>query len=228
MAGMSEEEIGRLANRLAMLVSDDGEADNAGRAVGQLARRLGLSGGQLKAIFMAGVETGGAKAALLAEQTQRIAGLEDELDQTREALRRSEMAMRAALRDRDAQRLEAEQLREAIDRRRTSRQVRWALGLVVMAGLIGGAWLAVYGPALHLIDRQTQADGSPFFRSGVVHEANVALRKAPDSAAPALAMLAEGTHVVVRRTLWHNLEQWVEVEVGGQTGYVLGTEINLS
>jgi len=36
---MSEDEIGRLANRLAMLVSDDGEADNAGRAVGALARR---------------------------------------------------------------------------------------------------------------------------------------------------------------------------------------------
>ena len=228
MAGMSEEEIGRLANRLAMLVSDTGEADNAGRAVGQLARRLGLSGGQLKAIFMAGVEAGGAQAARLAEQTRRIAELEDELDQTREALRRSEVAMRTAQRDREALRLETEALREAIDRRRTSRQVRWAVGLVVVAGLLGGAWLAVYGPALHLIDRQAGADGSPFYRSGVVHEANVALRKAPDTAAPALAMLTEGTHVAVRRTLWHNLEQWVEVEVGGQIGYVLSTEINLS
>jgi hypothetical protein len=41
-------------------------------------------------------------------------------------------------------------------------------------------------------------------------------------------MLAEGTHVVVRRTLWRNLQQWVEVEFDGKSGYVLSTEINLS
>lgn len=76
VAGFSEEEIERLANRLAMLVSDDGEADNAGRAVGSLARRLGLTGGQLKAIFMAGAESAGGHAAKLEEQATRIARLE--------------------------------------------------------------------------------------------------------------------------------------------------------
>ena len=50
MGEVSGEDLERLANRMALLVSDDGEADNAGRAVGQLARRLGLSGGDLKAL----------------------------------------------------------------------------------------------------------------------------------------------------------------------------------
>ena len=37
-----------------MLASEDGEADNAGRAVGAMARRIGLTGGDLKRIFLAG------------------------------------------------------------------------------------------------------------------------------------------------------------------------------
>lgn len=228
MKGMSEDEIARLANRLAMLVSDDGEADNAGRAVGQLARRLGLSGGQLKAIFMAGMEAGNAQSAKVLAQATRIRELEEELAETQEGRRRAEHVARAAQRDRDVLRQEVEELHARRDRRRTSTQVRWAVGLVVLAGLVGGGWLALRSPALRLIDRQTLAAGSPFYRSGIVHEQNVALRKEPDSASPALAMLTEGTHVTVKRTLWHNLEQWVEVEYAGQTGYVLGTEINLS
>jgi hypothetical protein len=51
---LTTEDIERLASRVAMLASEDGEADNAGRAVGQMARRLGLSGGDLKAMFLDG------------------------------------------------------------------------------------------------------------------------------------------------------------------------------
>jgi len=225
---MSEEEIGRLANRLAMLVSDGGEADNAGRAVGALARRIGLSGGQLKAIFMAGMDTAAAKTVQFSELEARVQALSDELDDTRESLRRAEAAGRSLQRERDALRNETEQLHYALDHRRLSRQVRIVVGLVVVAGLAGGGWLAVLGPNLHLSDKQTRADDSPFYRNGVVHERNVALRSQPDTAAPALAVLTEGMQVVVHRTLWHNLQQWVEVEVGGQSGYVLSTEINLS
>ena len=68
MGEVSGEDIERLAARVAMLVSDDGEADNAGRAVGQLARRLGLSGGDLKAMLLAGAGPGfrpGSDPALL-------------------------------------------------------------------------------------------------------------------------------------------------------------------
>jgi hypothetical protein len=226
--GMSDEEIGRLANRLAMLVSDDGEADNAGRAVGALARRLGLSGGQLKAIFMAGMESAGVQASKLAEQETRMHALAEELDQTRAQLRRAEAAAHSAQRERDALRGEAEQLHNMLDRRRTSAQVRIAVGVVVLAGLIGGGWFAIFGPESHQVDRQQRADESPFYRNGVVHERNVALHSQPDTAAPTLAVLTEGMQVVVHRTLWHNLQQWVEVEVNGQTGYVLSTEVNLS
>ena len=227
---MSEDEIARLGNRLAMLVSDDGEADNAGRAVGQLARRLGLSGGQLKAIFMAGVEAGGAQTAHMARQDARIRDLEEHLDQTRETLRRTEHAMRSAEREREVLQHEAQHLQGVLHRRRSSRRVGALTGLAVAAVLAGAGWLIVRGPAQTLLSAPTKSDGAgaAVYRTGIVHEANVPLRKDPDTAAPALATLPEGTTVVVRRTLWHNLEQWVEVEVGGQTGYVLGTEINLS
>ncbi len=228
MHDMSEDEIGRLANRLAMLVSDDGEADNAGRAVGALARRLGMSGGQIKAIFMAGVESAGARAARLAEQEARVRALSDELAQTRDALQRAEAAARSALRERDALFRESQQLHNALDRRRSGRQVRLVVGLVVLAGLAGGGWLAINRPDFHLSDRPLPPGTSPLYHSGIVHEVNVAMREQPDRAAPAVAMLAEGTRVTVRRTLWRNLQQWVEIEFDGKSGYVLSTEINLS
>lgn len=228
MPGMTEEEIGRLANRLAMLVSDDGEADNAGRAVGALARRLGLSGGQLKAIFMAGMDQGRAQAARVGDLQTRLDALAEELDQTRQALNRTEAGYRSAQRERDALRDETDLLRDALDQRRTSRQVRWVLGLIVIGAIGGGAWYALNGPALHLIDTQTRADASPFFRNGVVHAETVSLYRDPDSTSPVLAVLTEGTQLVVHRTLWHDLQQWVEVEYAGKTGYVLSTQVNLS
>ena len=92
--GLSEvggEDIERLANRVAMLVSDDGEADNAGRAVGQLARRLGLSGGDLKAIVLAGAGKNyrpGTSVGLLK--------LEHEVDALRRDLRAAPEAARMA------------------------------------------------------------------------------------------------------------------------------------
>lgn len=225
---MSEEEIGRLANRMAMLVSDTGEADNAGRAVGALARRLGISGGQIKAIFMAGMDAARARSSEVAEHESRMRALSDELEKTREALHRAEATARAAMRERDALRLESSHLHNVLDRRRAISGVRVLFGVVVLAGLAGGGWFAFYGPDLHLREDAAPPGGSPLYRSGVVHEANVAMRQTPDTTAPTVTMLPEGTHVVVRRTLWHNLQQWVEVEFDGKSGYVLSTEINLS
>ncbi len=225
---LKDEDIEGLASRLAMLVSEDGEADNAGRAVAAQARKMGLSGGQLKGIFLSGIGALAAKAVRLAEQDQRVKELEADLREAREAALRIDALARSMQRERDALRVESEQLHEALDRRRTSRQVRVAVGIVIVAGLGGGAWLAVSGKVLHWRDRDAQADSSPFYRSGIVHEKNVVLRKEPDTAAESLAVLTEGTQLVVKRTLWHNLEQWVEVEVGGQRGFVLSTEVNLS
>lgn len=229
--GMSEEEINRLANRLAMLVSDDGEADNAGRAVGTLARRLGISGGQLKAIFVAGMESAGAQSRRLAEQDARLQAMAAELEQTRESLHRAEATARSAIRERDALRRESEQLQDTLDRRRTTVQVRLVAAILVVAGLAGGGWLAINRPALHLsgtAPTSAPAADAPFYHTGVVHESNVALRTEPDASAPAIATLGEGTQVVVRRTLWHNLQQWVEVEYQGRDGYILSADVNLS
>ena len=226
MTSVSEEEIQRLANRLAMLVSDDGEADNAGRAVGSLARRLGLSGGQLKAIFMAGVESAGPTQARLAA---RIQALEGELADTQERLRRAEASGRVLQRHRDALRDEIEAMHARQGRRRSTGRLRFALGglLVLVAGAAG--WMALYGPPLNVIDRPpVTADGAPVYRSATIREPATVVRRGPDIASEALATLDVGAKLTVHRTLWHNLEQWVEVEWQGQTGYVPSTAVDLS
>lgn len=227
MARMSDEEIGRLANRMAMLVSDDGEADNAGRAVGALARRLGLSGGQLKAIFMAGAESVGGQTARIAEQATCIAELQAELDAVRESLHRSDAAMRAAQRERDALGREAEELHETLDDRRSGRRTRLVMGLVIVLAVASGVWLAVAGPPLSS-KPQISAAGTVSFRSARVHERATVLHRDPDAASPAIMTLTDGAQLIVRRTLWHNLMQWVEVEIDGVTGYVLSTDVDLS
>jgi hypothetical protein len=161
-------------------------------------------------------------------QVGRVAALEAELQATRDMLDRVEAVARSLQRERDSLRDEAERLQAALLRRQGGRRVRLAVGGLMLAAFAGGVWFLTGGRLLQPRDPPAQSADAPLYRSGIVHESNVALRKTPDTAAPSLAVLAEGTHVVVRRTLWHNLEQWVEVEVDGQTGYVLSTEVNLS
>jgi hypothetical protein len=225
---MSDDEIEHLANRLAMVVSDNGEADNAGRAVGALARRLGLSGGQLKAIFMAGAESAAGQTAQIAEQAAQIEALQADLGSLRETLRRTEAAARSMQRERDALRHEAEQLQDALDGKRSARQVRAAMFVVAVLAVAGAGWLAFYGPRLRLFAVEQPVTGTPLYRSAVVLDADTVLRRDPDSSSAAVATLTTGTHLVVKRVLWHNLRQWVEVELGGETGYVLSTDVNLS
>ncbi len=223
MSGIGEEEIERLANRLAMLVSDDGEADNAGRAVGALARRLGLTGGQLKAIFMAGADSAVAQSA-------RVRRLERETVRLRERLGEAESTAEMLQRERDSLLRENEELQAEVASLRQGGRMRWiaALAFVVMLG--GGAALVAWGPKLRLGGGEAVApqQGAPVWRTAIVHDRPAVLRSAPDTGAPALATLAPGTRLTVQRQLWHNLTQWVEVEHDGQTGYVLSTEVDLS
>ncbi len=229
MSGLDDDGIEGLANRMAMLVSDDGEADNAGRAVGTLARKLGLSGGQLKAMFMAGAG-GAAHVARAAAQAARIAELEAETETLRETLRKAEVAARALQRDRDSLRNEVEELGGIIDQRRTARQARLAIGVVTALAVVGGLWVVMYGPRIHLVaeERASNLSGSPFFRTAVIRDRASVMHKDPSSDSPALTTLTIGTHLVVHKTLWHDLQQWVEVELNGQTGYVLSTDVDLS
>lgn len=228
MAGVSDEEIARLANRLAMLVSDDGEADNAGRAVGALARRLGLSGGQLKAIFMAGAESAGAQTVRLASQANKIRVLESHAKSLREALAGAEAVGRQHARERDALREEVASLRAALGARRQRRRVGWmaVLAMLVVAGGLGAVgyslpWL--YG-ALHT----APSGGAPVYHTAQVRDRASVLRQQPDPAAPEVATLPVGARLTVRRVLWHNLMQWVEVDFDGKSGFVLSTDVDLS
>ena len=138
LSGVGDEEIERLANRLAMLVSDGGEADNAGRAVGALARRLGLSGGQLKAIFMAGADSAVA-------QTVRVRRVQREAARLRERLAEAEAAMATLQRERDSLLREAEQLQGELTVRRHGRRLRLLSAVAVVLMLGGAAALVGYG-----------------------------------------------------------------------------------
>jgi hypothetical protein len=221
MSGVSEEEIERLANRLAMLVSDGGEADNAGRAVGALARRLGLTGGQLKAIFMAGAESAAA-------QTARVRRLEREIARLRERLEAAEAEAETLRRERDELSREGVALQAALTvQGRNRRMRRLAVGTIVLLAASGGA-LVAFGPKLRVGDEPVQAAGAPVYHTATVHDRPAALRRDPDPAAPVLAMLPPGTRLAVHRTIWRNLTQWVEVGEGDTTGFVLSTEVDLS
>lgn len=224
MARMTDQEIAGLAK----LVSDNAEADGNGRTLAALDRRMEVSGGQLKAIFMAGAESAGAQSGLAAEQAAQIERLHGELDALREALRRTEAAGRSAVRERDSLRVEAEQLQAALDGRRSARLGRAAMYLVVLLALGGTGWLAYHGPKLRVFGSEQDAAGTPFYRSAVVRDGATALRREPDIAAPPVTTLAAGTHLLVRQVMWHNLLQWVEVQVGSDVGYVLSTEVELS
>jgi hypothetical protein len=228
MAGVSDEEIARLANRLAMLVSDDGEADNAGRAVGALARRLGLSGGQLKAIFMAGAESAGAQTAKLATQANRIKSLEVDADLLREELASAQAVSRQYARERDALREEVAALRAALAVQRRRRRVRWLALLAVPIAAGGIAAVISYAPWLYSELRGPPPGTAPVYHAARVRDRPSVLREQPDPQAPALATLPVGTRLVVRRVLWHNLMQWVEVEFQDKSGFVLSTDVDLS
>src|SRR5260370_5349085 len=101
-----------------MLASEDGEADNAGRAVGNLARRLGLSGGDLKAIFMAGAR-GELKLAQPTDQPQTAR----ELATLRRQVKLLEGAARRAQEERDVLAAENSAMRVAQYRRRPTRRI---------------------------------------------------------------------------------------------------------
>jgi hypothetical protein len=119
-------------------------------------------------------------------------------------------------------------LQDAVDDRRTGRQVRVAMTLVAILAVAGAGWMVFFGPKLHLVAPDQEATGTPFYRSAVVRDSATALHREPDSASPVVATLAGGTKVSVRRLLWHNLMQWVEVQSGEDTGYVVSTDLELS
>ncbi len=149
MSGTKQSELEGLANRIALLVGDDGEAESAGRAVGMMARRLGLSGGHLKAIFMAGAGSLGAAAKQTAELAARAERLSGETQGLEHSLEQLEIALHQANRERDALRAEVGSLELALDGARSGRRLQLTLGgLLLLAVLVGGgyAWFGLAQP----------------------------------------------------------------------------------
>ncbi len=234
MAEVSDEDLERLASRMAMLVSEGGEADNAGRAVSALARRIGLSGGQLKAFFLAGASENARltpRDRTASDAASQVDRLERELSALRHGLKLTEVQARNAQRERDALRAENKVLLDALDQSRSVGQVRKYMGAAGIAAVILSAVVLYAGPTLHLSGDLATANrpaGSPFQRAAVIRPGGAVVLRAPESGAMLITQLPAGTRVQVRQLVWRALMQWVEIEVGGTNGYVVSTEIDLS
>lgn len=198
---MTDEEAERLASRVALLASDSGEAEAAGRAVGQMAVRLGLTGGDLKAIVMRGVSEAPSNPAL-------------------------EEAYKSMRRERDKLLVEGVGLRQALTKARATAQAGRLLAILgVVAALAGGAyvWLG-NAPAPATPAMVASLSGGVV---GVVSAGSALVYARTDRSAALLADLHQGDRVVVRRMVWNQLVQWAEIQVGGQVGYVPAADLRL-
>jgi len=227
---MSEDSLERLASRLAMLTGEEGEAENAGRAVGAMAHRLGLSGGELKAIFLAGVDALRQRAEQR-EATPDVEALQAEVSSLRHAVEMVERALLQAERERDELRSSHGALNEMLARGRSGRRAFRFLAALLMLIVAGGATAALLsaGPGLVLpsLWPRSQPTAATSGRLGVVRVGSAELHEQPDASSLMLATLPAGTRLGVKRMVWRSLMQWAEVEVDGRTGYILGTEIDL-
>jgi hypothetical protein len=225
MSDTSNEDLERLASRMALLVAEGGEADAAGRAVGAMARKLGLSGGHLKAIFLAGAGRLGAVGRQAAEQSARAERAEDLAHGLRHSLDQIDFALAQAQRDASQLREENERLRDALDRARTGRQVQLILGVLVLLALTGGFAFAWFGAVWR--PHPVSSAEAGLAHGAFVRRAGVDLRAQPDFSAPVIGHLAGGTRVPVQGLSWHNFVQWAELRLGDRTGYCAATDLDL-
>ncbi len=198
---MNEDEAERLASRVALLASDSGEAEAAGRAVGQLAVRMGLTGGDLRDIVMRGTA-----------QSSDNRALED--------------AYRAMRRERDKLLLEGAGLRQALTKARASAQMGRLLGILGLVVAIAGAayvWLGSSPTPSGASITSDLASGVV----GLVHVDSALVYARADRSAALVMALHSGDRVIVRRMVWNRLVQWAEIEVGGQVGYVPAADLHL-
>ena len=252
LAELSGDDVERLASRLAMMVSEEGEAANAGRAVAQLARRLGLTGGELKELFLNGAASGLARPPPPAAPREEIDALEREISTLRKGLRLMEANCRDLEYERDALFSELASLQNLADNARSASRLRYALIGVLVLALAGagsvGFLMSVDESTRPLPNGPPRADllvpapgpaakpaasASPNYgpvarRVGIVRNGRAVAYRAPDRNASAVATLQPGMPVVVRRVFFNVDTDWAEVEVGSVLGYVLTTDIDLS
>jgi hypothetical protein len=246
LADVSDEDMERLASRLAMLVSQDGEAEAAGRAVSHLMRRLGMTGGQLKEMFLAGAS--GRPAAHPpppphAARPADIERLEREIAALRRGAREAENELRNTEREREMLGSEVERLRSALFRVQTiSHAERIIGGIVLVAVLIAAAvgYIVPFGrspaappapvaDAMQFPSGPLPGDQQPDVRRiATVRSAHTLVHAEPDQASRVVASLTPGSSLVVHRVFWNMLYQWAEVEVASGIGFVVTTDITIS
>lgn len=221
MSRLSNEDMERLANRVAMLASDDGEADNAGRAVGQLARRLGLTGGDLKHMFLEGARPQVAAERARAGEVER---LEREIEDLKRTLRNTEAAARVIQWERDELLATKGELSIRLYRNRATaraQRIGVAVGVAVLVLVAGG--IAYYGPDIG----GRQVASRPAGSLAVVRASHAVLLRDPVRGSPLVAPIPVGTRLVVRRVMWNMMTQWAEVEMGTVSGYVPTTDLEM-
>ena len=210
-----------------MLVSDDGEAEAAGRAVGHLSRKLGLTGGHLKSIFLAGagrLATAGRQAA---EQSARAERLQGEAGGLQHSLEQVDFALRQMSRERDALLEETQTLRDSLQRSRTRRRtylVFWLLFLAAVAGVAAFVWL---GPPLRPLLGLSYDEQAATVHTAEVRAAGASALAAADQTAPVLWQLPGNAKIPVRRLVWRNFNQWAETSLGGKDCFVNVTSLVL-
>ena len=223
----SHDDIERLASCVGLMLGEDGEAENAGRAVRNIARRLGLTGGQLKQMFLAG-----ANASSFDE-----GGYAGASDADSEALHRrltiSELARQANEREIATLVTEKTAVSQALDDMAArTRRWRMAFGATATVFVLALGTLGVRSHPAQSLGSLTQSapEATPFGRAAVVRTGGTTLFEAPDGPPAGSMPLPAGTRLVVRRLLWKTLQQWAEVELpgGGRSGYVITTAIEMS
>ena len=252
MSEVNGDDIERLASRLAMMVSEEGEAANAGRAVAQLARRLGLTGGALKEMFLYGAMPGVARPAP-PPSTAELDKLEREVSVLRKSMRVLEANNRDLEHQREVMIRQIEGMRSRVATADSRSQIGFILfGVVLLAAAGAGAvsWLmalretdrpvpitavapssssiVIAGPDRSAINTAETLDYGPVLRRvGVIRPGRAVARREPKEAAAALATLQEGAPVVVRRVFSIGRVQWAEVEIGSSFGFMVASEIDL-
>ena len=218
MSNPSRDDLERLANRLAMLASPDGEADNAGRAVGQLARRLGLSGGDLKQMFLAGAGQPARKPSEPAD----VATLRREITEL-------EGALRQTIAERDEARAQLTHVKLGEYRQRANRRGKMMMvAAVVPVAILALLGVAMFGPDLS-VTRQAPEQRSAITAptQAIVRNRAALLYKEPDRVSPVLSTLGAGSPLSVRKLLWNMMTHWAEVETPAGVGYVAVTDVEL-
>ncbi len=219
--GPSAESFERLASRLALLVSSENEADNAGRAAGALARRLGMSGGQLKAMFLAGANAtaDAANPRVIAE----AGAVERETAMLRHTAEQLDLALRQVCRERDGLRDEVELLGGVLDGLRASVRFERIIGGVLAAALVGGMAFMAWGVGWHAHDPAS----APLADTAVVRDSGAIIYAQADAHADVLRHLLPGSRVALRQLVWRHFAQWAEVSGDGKIGFISVSDLDL-